>query len=179
MSDLAAPIIAPARDDQIAASARKHADRLASLDLSRGLAALAMMVPHFFLYVGWQTGVPEIMSATAVEVFFVPSGFVLGPQVLMCLARSDLRTYRIFLLRRWMRTIPPYLVAALRRQRPNPADRQGLSRCRIRSRSRPARRRRGSKRRRCPSRAVGTSDPSRHVARQIVQRMRLMRWAAH
>jgi peptidoglycan/LPS O-acetylase OafA/YrhL len=111
MSELAASIAASQDRDRIAACAPVRADRIAALDLLRGLAALAVMVPHFFMYAGGHTGVPEVMSATAVEVFFVLSGFVLGPQVLLCLSRGDFRSYRIFLVRRWMRTVPPYLVA--------------------------------------------------------------------
>jgi peptidoglycan/LPS O-acetylase OafA/YrhL len=113
MSDLAAGITAAFRQDEIVAPTRSRADRIAALDLLRGLAALAVMIPHFLMYAGGQTGAPEIASATAVEVFFVLSGFVLGPQVILCLSRGDLRTYRIFLMRRWMRTVPSYLVALL------------------------------------------------------------------
>jgi peptidoglycan/LPS O-acetylase OafA/YrhL len=90
----------------------KH-PRLNSLDLLRGLAAFAVMIPHFLMYSSAGDGglTAEIISACAVEVFFVLSGFVLGPQVLLCMERGDLRTYKIFLIRRWMRTVPPYLIA--------------------------------------------------------------------
>jgi peptidoglycan/LPS O-acetylase OafA/YrhL len=85
--------------------------RLHSLDILRGLAACGVMIPHFFMYAGGENLTAEIISSCAVEVFFVLSGFVLGPQVLLCMNRGNLRTYGIFLVRRWMRTVPPYLIA--------------------------------------------------------------------
>jgi len=38
---------------------------------------------------------------------------VLGPQIVLCAGRRNWATLRTFLLRRWMRTIPSYLVALL------------------------------------------------------------------
>jgi peptidoglycan/LPS O-acetylase OafA/YrhL len=88
------------------------AQRIASLDLLRGIAAFSVAVPHFFMYVteGRSTAA-EIISVTGVEVFFVLSGFVLAPQILFCVAERDWRTLRTFLVRRWMRTMPPYVIA--------------------------------------------------------------------
>ena len=97
-------------------SSRQHnvAERIESLDLLRGMAAFAVMIPHFFMYyVKDASTVAEIISVTAVEVFFVLSGFVLGPQIVLCAQRRNWVTLRTFLVRRWMRTIPSYLVALL------------------------------------------------------------------
>ena len=97
-------------------SALQHntSERIDSLDLLRGMAAFAVMVPHFFMYyLGDAATTAEIVSVTAVEVFFVLSGFVLGPQIVLCAERRDWLTVRTFLVRRWMRTIPSYLVALL------------------------------------------------------------------
>ncbi|HMK13842.1 MAG TPA: acyltransferase, partial [Burkholderiales bacterium] len=55
----------------------------------------------------------EIAVSMAVEVFFVLSGFVLGPQLLLCAQRKNWTTLKIFFIRRWMRTIPSYFVALL------------------------------------------------------------------
>jgi len=85
--------------------------RLASLDLLRGVAALAVAIPHYLMLGSQDWPVMQVISILAVEVFFVLSGFVLAPQILHCVAsvyRSDIG---IFLVRRWMRTIPPYYVA--------------------------------------------------------------------
>lgn len=53
------------------------------------------------------------MAVLAVEVFFVLSGYVLAPQILFCLNAARPRYLGTFVVRRWMRTIPPYLVALL------------------------------------------------------------------
>jgi len=91
-----------------------RSERIESLDLLRGVAAFAVMIPHFFMYyLEDASALAEIVSVTAVEVFFVLSGFVLGPQIVLCARRKNWATLRTFLLRRWMRTIPSYLVALL------------------------------------------------------------------
>jgi len=88
-------------------------NRVAGLDLLRGLAALSVALPHFFAYRGAFPDSAETISALAVEVFFVLSGYVLAPQILFCLGAGRPRHLGVFLVRRWMRTIPPYLVALL------------------------------------------------------------------
>jgi peptidoglycan/LPS O-acetylase OafA/YrhL len=98
------------------ASPPRHglSERIESLDLLRGVAAFAVMIPHYFMYY-LESGstAAEVISITAVEVFFVLSGFVLGPQIVLCAKRRNWKTLRTFLVRRWMRTIPSYLVALL------------------------------------------------------------------
>jgi peptidoglycan/LPS O-acetylase OafA/YrhL len=88
-------------------------NRVAGLDLLRGLAALAVALPHFFAYHGVFPDTAETVSALAVEVFFVLSGYVLAPQILLCLGAGTPHHLGVFLVRRWMRTIPPYLVVLL------------------------------------------------------------------
>jgi peptidoglycan/LPS O-acetylase OafA/YrhL len=89
-------------------------ERLPSLDFLRGLAALSVFVPHFFMYERQEVAeFPELMATMAVEVFFVLSGFVLGPQIILCAQQRTWSTLRIFWIRRWMRTIPSYIVALL------------------------------------------------------------------
>jgi peptidoglycan/LPS O-acetylase OafA/YrhL/lysophospholipase L1-like esterase len=44
-------------------------------------------------------------------VFFVLSGFVLAPQIVREVVGGPWRNLGVFLVRRWMRTIPPYVVA--------------------------------------------------------------------
>ena len=86
--------------------------RIASLDFLRGSAAFAVAIPHFFMarQVGMETA--ETISILGVEIFFVLSGYVLAPQILyVTVERPDLRNLGIFLVRRWMRTVPPYLIA--------------------------------------------------------------------
>ena len=52
------------------------------------------------------------MSIIGVELFFVLSGFVLAPQILK-LETNPNKFLKIFLFRRWIRTIPPYIVALI------------------------------------------------------------------
>ena len=87
--------------------------RVASLDLVRGGAAFAVAVPHYLVLGSTDWPIAETISVLAVEVFFVLSGFVLAPQIILCIRTAGLQTLRIFLLRRWMRTIPPYLIALI------------------------------------------------------------------
>ena len=54
---------------------------MVSLDLLRGLAAYLVIVPHFFLFLGYKSEFLEFCSIFAVEIFFVLSGYVLGPQL--------------------------------------------------------------------------------------------------
>ncbi|TFV69428.1 acyltransferase [Bradyrhizobium frederickii] len=86
--------------------------RVASLDFLRGSAALAVTVPHFYMHFYPDSTFAETISILGVEVFFVLSGFVLAPQIIkFCVLKPSLRNYGIFLVRRWMRTVPPYLIA--------------------------------------------------------------------
>jgi peptidoglycan/LPS O-acetylase OafA/YrhL len=87
-----------------------EAQRVASLDLLRGIAAFGVAIPHYLLIGPGAALQPEAISVVAVEIFFVLSGFVLGPQIVDCM-RNGFGDLRVFLIRRWMRTIPPYLFA--------------------------------------------------------------------
>jgi peptidoglycan/LPS O-acetylase OafA/YrhL len=87
--------------------------RVAALDLLRGLAAFAVAIPHYLTLNSTDWIEADIVAVTAVEVFFVLSGFVLAPQILTPVIGHPARNLRTFLFRRWMRTIPPYLVALL------------------------------------------------------------------
>src|SRR5262249_16158761 len=80
-------------------------------DLLRGLAAFAVAIPHYLIIAPAGSDVAERVSVLAVEVFFVLSGFVLAPQILACVRDGRPGNLGIFLVRRWMRTILPYLFA--------------------------------------------------------------------
>jgi peptidoglycan/LPS O-acetylase OafA/YrhL len=88
-------------------------ERAASLDIVRGIAALCVAVPHFLIYRNIGGPFLESLSVVAVEVFFLLSGFVLAPQILLVLSARSPTVFWTFLLRRWMRTVPPYIVALL------------------------------------------------------------------
>ncbi|HTK14298.1 MAG TPA: acyltransferase [Xanthobacteraceae bacterium] len=89
----------------------ENSHRVASLDLLRGLAAYSVAVPHFFIYNAVGDKYFESVSVLAVEIFFVLSGYVLAPQILQCISGGRSINLLVFLVRRWMRTVPPYLVA--------------------------------------------------------------------
>ena len=97
---------------RLAPRGREHTlNRVAALDLLRGLAAWAVAISHFFSYNAIRRDTFETISIMAVEIFFVLSGFVLAEQILLCVSAAKTWLYIIFLIRRWMRTLPPYVVA--------------------------------------------------------------------
>ncbi|EHR04607.1 acyltransferase family protein [Bradyrhizobium sp. WSM471] len=83
--------------------------RRPSLDLLRGTAAIAVAIPHLILVTRPNNPVLEGVAILGVEVFFVLSGYVLAPQILLCF--RNLSQIPTFLARRWLRTIPPYVLA--------------------------------------------------------------------
>ena len=85
--------------------------RIHSLDFVRGGAALSVAIPHFLIEQKFHGPFFEAFSIYAVEIFFVLSGFVLAPQLQLCYEQDRGAIYWRFLVRRWMRTLPPYLIA--------------------------------------------------------------------
>jgi len=85
--------------------------RSASLDFLRGAAALSVAVPHYLTADAPFSPAIESVAVAAVEVFFVLSGFVLAPQIIDWVVGRPWRNLGVFLARRWMRTIPPYVAA--------------------------------------------------------------------
>lgn len=84
---------------------------LVSLDALRGAAALMVAIPHYFLFSGVKNQALEFISVQAVEIFFVLSGYVLAKQMKYCFATKSWEDLWTFLVRRWMRTLPPFLLA--------------------------------------------------------------------
>ncbi len=85
--------------------------RSPSLDFLRGAAAFAVAIPHYLTANAPFQPETEAVAIAGVEVFFVLSGFVLGPQIVDWVIGRPWRNLGVFLARRWMRTIPPYLAA--------------------------------------------------------------------
>jgi peptidoglycan/LPS O-acetylase OafA/YrhL/lysophospholipase L1-like esterase len=85
--------------------------RSASLDFLRGGAAFAVAIPHYLTLNAPFQPVAEASAIAGVEVFFVLSGFVLAPQIVDWVIGQPGRNLGVFLMRRWMRTIPSYVVA--------------------------------------------------------------------
>ena len=85
--------------------------RSPSLDLLRGAAAFAVAIPHYLTANAPFSPMIESVAVSAVEVFFVLSGFVLAPQIVDWVVGRPWPNLGVFLARRWMRTIPPYVAA--------------------------------------------------------------------
>jgi peptidoglycan/LPS O-acetylase OafA/YrhL len=84
------------------------------LDLVRAIAVLLVMLSHWANNIGFWYGVtvpPKLFAAgdVGVDMFFALSGFLIGRILLDVIARGpSWRSLGIFLLRRWMRTLPLY-----------------------------------------------------------------------
>ena len=75
-------------------------ERLIGLDLARALAILSVVIGHS----GWPLPL-------GVDLFFALSGFLIGSLLLDIIDRDpSLRSWFIFLVRRWMRTLPLYVL---------------------------------------------------------------------
>ena len=81
---------------------------ISSLDLFRGIAGYGVAICHFYYYL-YDLNNFQFYSIFFVEFFFVLSGFVLFPQLKKVYDNS--KNIKIFYYRRWLRTIPPYVVA--------------------------------------------------------------------
>ena len=80
------------------------------LDLFRFTSAFLVVISHYFL-ISFDLQNAGIIGYVGVEFFFVLSGFVLAPQLNLVFNDRKLSTTSTFLIRRWIRTIPPYLLA--------------------------------------------------------------------
>lgn len=91
------------------------------LDVLRTLAILLVLLSHYGQAIPWWIGpdwgrkIPSAIGAygtTGVLVFFALSGFLVGGMALQLMeAGPNPKTITIFLVRRWMRTVPLYWVA--------------------------------------------------------------------
>lgn len=91
----------------------KTTDRLLGLDAIRAAAVCAVLIDH--IIIPWPMAADtEFLLATigltGVNAFFALSGYLVGPMAIQA-ARG--RSIRQFLVRRWVRTIPPALVVIL------------------------------------------------------------------
>lgn len=90
-----------------------RSERIVGLDIVRGLAAFAVALSHYCMAKGIAVATCENISILAVEVFFILSGFVLAPQIRLCLSGKRWENLKIFYLRRWYRTLVPFFFALL------------------------------------------------------------------
>ncbi len=88
-----------------------NSERYSSIDQLRFIAAITVAISHLIITSTGNNLKLEIISSIAVEVFFIISGFVLAPQILKITRSSKINDYKIFLVRRWYRTIPLYVLS--------------------------------------------------------------------
>jgi len=81
-----------------------------SLDFFRGFCGYGVAISHLNAFV-FKSMYAEYVSYLFVEFFFVLSGFVLYPQLIKVL--NNKKNLLFFYQRRWLRTIPLYLVTAI------------------------------------------------------------------
>ena len=86
-------------------------NRNSGIDLLRFFAAYIVALTHLTINFYSPNVNLEILSSMSVEVFFIISGFVLAPQIINLLNNDIIYNYRIFLIRRWYRTIPLYILS--------------------------------------------------------------------
>lgn len=89
-----------------------HAKRVFGLDLIRTAAILLVIVHHGFVIFSF----PFIPLPDGVDIFFVLSGFLIGRILIKSIvAKPEFSLYdlRLFLLRRWFRTLPALIVILL------------------------------------------------------------------
>jgi peptidoglycan/LPS O-acetylase OafA/YrhL len=83
-------------------------NNISSLNLFRGVAGYGVAICHFYYYL-YNLDNFQFYSIFFVEFFFILSGFVLFPQLKK--VYNNTRNTKTFYLRRWLRTIPPYILA--------------------------------------------------------------------
>lgn len=87
-------------------------DRLNGLDSLRALAILLVLIFHYQVVVSHERlfGFLSSTGWMGVDLFFVLSGYLIGNQVLSPLAKSQPFSFKLFYIRRFLRTLPNYYV---------------------------------------------------------------------
>lgn len=89
-------------------------NRLPGLDLMRALAIALVLISHFGPAIAWveKFELPDAVAAAGlfgVELFFALSGFLIGGILIKSFDKwPSLSSWGVFILRRWMRTLPLY-----------------------------------------------------------------------
>lgn len=84
--------------------------KLVLLEYYRGIAAFGVAICHYFMFTK-NLADAELLSTVFVEMFFPLSGFVLASQTLLVAQKRG--SVSVFLARRWMRTLPLFLLALI------------------------------------------------------------------
>ena len=89
-------------------SQKQNNEELVSMNLFRGFAGYGVAICHY-IYFFHDIELFQTYSYFFVEFFFILSGFVLCPQIIKVFNNPNL--IKIFYYRRWLRTLPAYLLA--------------------------------------------------------------------
>jgi peptidoglycan/LPS O-acetylase OafA/YrhL len=92
--------------------ATARGDRVFGLDLIRATAVASVLIAHASYLLEPVFAAPrtfEVLAVVGVELFFVLSGFLVGG-IVIDTVRPDVRWLGNFWLRRWVRTLPNYVV---------------------------------------------------------------------
>lgn len=90
--------------------------RVFGLDAVRASAIALVLISHYGVFVpAWHGYTPRysiaVLGTLGVDLFFVLSGFLIGRLLIDVVQRApSFANLRIFLVRRWMRTLPLYIV---------------------------------------------------------------------
>lgn len=90
--------------------------RLAGLDTLRAIAIVMVLLYHFQVVVSGSSTFGAIGDCgwAGVDLFFVLSGYLIGNQIMGPIARGEAFSFKLFYIRRFLRTLPNYyLVLAL------------------------------------------------------------------
>jgi peptidoglycan/LPS O-acetylase OafA/YrhL len=91
----------------------KH--KLHGLDHLRALAIILVFFFHyqFFGHPGWEQGRLSNFGWTGVDLFFVLSGFLIAGQLFNTVAKGKTISVKEFIVKRFFRIIPPYLLVVI------------------------------------------------------------------
>lgn len=87
-------------------------NRLNGLDTLRALAIILVLIYHYLVVVNNERlfGFLSAIGWMGVDLFFVLSGYLIGNQILSPIAKQQHFSIRLFYIRRFLRTLPNYLV---------------------------------------------------------------------
>src|SRR4051812_43085856 len=87
---------------------RKSSSRIRELDGLRAIAILVVIGCHYPLFARQLGGIP-MFGWVGVDIFFVLSGYLITSVLLNLKGRTD--AFKVFYKRRFLRILPPYLMA--------------------------------------------------------------------
>ena len=91
--------------------AAEPTERIFGLDLARTAAIAGVLAIHFTAAASRLSDFPRFGFGSGVELFFALSGFLIGGLLIDIIDRGpNWRAWRVFMARRWLRTVPLYLL---------------------------------------------------------------------